>query len=99
MSTSPLSIIKFRIIFILCWLVMVADNVMVLNFFGLPLRAAIIDSLISNTLLLMACLLVMNTLRYYLPKGQQYINIFSICLFLTIIWLLSVSYTHLETKQ
>ena len=67
---------------------MVADNVMVLNFFGLPLRAAIIDSLISNTLLLMACLLVMNTLRYYLPKGQQYINIFSICLFLTIIWLL-----------
>ena len=88
MSTSPLSIIKFRIIFILCWLVMVADNVMVLNFFGLPLRAAIIDSLISNTLLLMACLLVMNTLRYYLPKGQQYINIFSICLFLTIIWLL-----------
>lgn len=67
---------------------MVADNAMVLHFFGLPWKAAIIDSAIANTLLLLACLLVMNTLRYYLPKGKQYINIFSICLFLTIIWLL-----------
>ncbi len=88
MSNSPLSIIRFRIIFILCWLVMVADNAMVLNFFGLPWEAAFIDSAISNTLLLLACLLVMNTLRYYLPRGTQYINIFSICLFLTIVWLL-----------
>lgn len=61
---------------------------MVLHFFGLPWKAAIIDSSIANTLLLLACLLVMNTLRYYLPKGQQYINIFSICIFLAIIWLL-----------
>jgi two-component system LytT family sensor kinase len=88
MSKSPLSILKFRLIFIICWAVVVADNVMVLNFLGLPWEAAIIDSSISNTLLLLACLLVMNTLRYYLPKGQQYINIFSLCLFLTIIWLL-----------
>jgi two-component system, LytTR family, sensor kinase len=88
MINSPLSIIKFRVIFIICWLVMIADNGMVLHFFGLPWRAAFIDSTISNTLLLLACLLVMNTLRYYLPRGTQYINIFSICLFLTIIWLL-----------
>ena len=67
---------------------MMADNAMVLHFFGLPWNASIIDSAISNTLLLLACLLVMNTLRYYLPRGTQYINIFSICIFLTIIWLL-----------
>jgi two-component system LytT family sensor kinase len=66
---------------------MVADNVMVLHFFGLSWNAAIIDSAIANTLLLLVCLLVMNTLRYYLPRGNQYINIFSICLFLTIVWL------------
>ena len=64
------------------------DQIMVLQFFGIPWKAAIIDSAIGNTLLLLACLLVMNTLRYYLPRGNQYINIFSICLFLTIIWLL-----------
>lgn len=61
---------------------------MVLHFFGLPWDAAAIDSAICNTLLLLICLLVMNTLRYYLPRGNQYINIFSLCLFLTIIWLL-----------
>jgi two-component system, LytTR family, sensor kinase len=75
---------------------------MVLNFFGLPLKAAIIDSAISNTLLLLACLLVMNTLRFYLPRGNQYINIFAICLFLTIVWLvltkwlLKISLSHYE---
>ncbi|MBC7873349.1 MAG: histidine kinase [Ferruginibacter sp.] len=88
MAKSPFSILRFRVIFLLCWAVMVADNIMVLNFFGLPWRIAIIDSAISNTLLLLACLLVMNTLRYYLPRGTQYINIFSICLFLAIVWLL-----------
>ena len=88
MSNSPLSIIKFRIIFIIFWLLMMLDNTMVLNYFGLPINAAIIDSSISNILLLLICLLVMNTLRYYLPRGNQYINIFALCLFLTIIWLI-----------
>ena len=90
MVHSPLSILKFRFIFFILWAVMVADNIVVLHFFGLPWTAAIIDSGISNTLLLFSCLLVMNTLRYYLPRGTQYINIFSICLFLTIIWLLLI---------
>ena len=67
---------------------MAIDNMVVLHFFGLPWKIAAIDSSISNTLLLLACLLVMNTLRYYLPRGTQYINIFSICIFLTIVWLL-----------
>ena len=88
MSNSPLSILRFRVIFIIFWLLMIVDNTMVLNYFGLPINAAIIDSSISNTLLLLICLLVMNTLRYYLPRGNQYINIFALCLFLTIIWLL-----------
>lgn len=69
-----------------------ADNIMVLHFFGLPWEAAAIDSAICNTLLLLISLLVMNTLRFYLPRGQQYINIFSICLFLTIIWLVLVKW-------
>lgn len=92
MARSPLSILRFRVIFIICWAVMMADNIMVLHFFGLPWEAAAIDSAICNTLLLLISLLVMNTLRFYLPRGQQYINIFSICLFLTIIWLVLVKW-------
>jgi two-component system LytT family sensor kinase len=88
MANSPLSITKFRVIFIVCWALMLVDNIMVLHFFGLSWHDAALDSAISNTLLLLICLLVMNTLRYYLPRGNQYINIFAICLFLTIVWLL-----------
>ncbi len=92
MARSPLSITRFKIIFIICWAVLIADQVMVLHFFGLPWTAALMDSLICNSLLLLISLLMMNTLRYYLPRGQQYINIFSICLFLTIIWLVLVKW-------
>lgn len=88
MSNSPLSILRFKVIFIICWLVIITDQAIALNFFGLPWQAAIIDSLICNALLLFACLLIMHTLRYYLPRGQQYINIFSICIFLSILWLI-----------
>lgn len=88
MANSPLSIIKFRIIFIASWLIIMADHAMLLHFFALPWDVAIYDSLISNVLFLLACLLVMTVLRYYLPRGQQYINVFALCLLLTIVWLL-----------
>jgi len=61
---------------------------MLLHFFGQPWEAAAVDAVLSNTLLLLACLLVMIVLRYYLPRGQQYINVFALCLLLTIAWLL-----------
>jgi LytS/YehU family sensor histidine kinase len=66
------------------------DHVYLLRYFRIPLEAAVIDSVISNILLLLACLLVLNTFRYYLPTGRQYLNIFSICLFLTILWMLLI---------
>jgi len=88
MAQSPLSLIRFRIIFIASWVVILADHVMLLHFFGQPWEAAAVDAVLSNTLLLLACLLVMIVLRYYLPRGQQYINVFALCLLLTIAWLL-----------
>jgi two-component system LytT family sensor kinase len=92
MSSSPLSVRRFAIIFSIFWLVMLADNVILMHWFGLPWDAALIDSSIGNGLLFFASLLVMNTLRYYLPRGEQYVNIFSLCLLLTIIWLLLVKW-------
>jgi len=92
MSSSPLSVRRFSIIFSIFWLVMLADNVILMHWFGLPWDAALIESGISNGLLFLASLLVMNTLRYYLPRGEQYVNIFSLCLLLTIIWLVLVKW-------
>jgi two-component system LytT family sensor kinase len=45
------------------------------NNYQLSWKAATIDSLISNDLLILLSLLMMNTLRFYLPRGSQYINI------------------------
>ncbi len=92
MAGSLFSIRRFTIIFSVFWLVMIADHVVVLHWFGLTWDAAIIDSAISNSLLFLACLLVMNILRYYLPKGEQYVNIFSLCLMLTIVWLVLIKW-------
>ena len=88
MAGSPLSIRRFRFIFLVCWIVMVANQVFVLHHFSLPWRIACVDSVISHVLLLASCLLVMNTLRYYLPRGKQYVNIFSLCILLALLWLL-----------
>jgi sensor histidine kinase YesM len=86
MSSLPISARRFSVIFGICWLVLAGDHILVLHWFGLPWKLAIIDSLISNAILFLAALLVMNTLRYYLPRGEQYINIFSLCILLTILW-------------
>jgi sensor histidine kinase YesM len=88
MAQSPLSLIRFKIIFIASWVIIVCDHIMLLRFFGMNWHASVVDALLSNTLLLLACLLVMIVLRFYLPKGQQYINVFALCLLLTIAWLL-----------
>ena len=92
MSTSPLSVRRFQVIFSICWLVLMADHAMVLYWFGLPWTVAMFDSLISNGILFLFCLLIMNTLRYYLPRREQVINIFSWCVFFTIIWLVLIKW-------
>lgn len=92
MSTSPLSVRRFQITFGICWLALMADHAMVLHWFALPWKEAIIDSLISNSILLLFCLLILNTLRYYLPRREQIINIFAWCIFFTVIWMLKAKW-------
>ena len=88
MSTSPLSVRRFQVSFAICWLVLMADHAMVVHWLALPWKEALFDSLISNGLLFFFCLLILNTLRYYLPRREQLINIFAWCIFFTVIWVL-----------
>ena len=67
---------------------MLADLTLLLKWFGLSWNTAILDSTISTLLLLMMSLLIMNTLRFYTPRRERYINILVWCIFLTGIWLL-----------
>ena len=88
MPASPFSARRFLIIFSIAWLVLMADHVILLYWYDFPLQAAIIDSAVSNIPLLGICLLVINTIRYYLPGRDQYLNILVMCIVLTVLWLL-----------
>lgn len=88
MATSPFSVLRFRVIFSISWLIVIADLALLLKWFGLSWQVAVTDSLISNIILLLACLLVMNTLRFYIPRRERYLNILVWCIFLTIAWIL-----------
>ena len=61
---------------------------MVLVDFGIPASRARVDGIISNTLLAATCLLVINNMRYYLPKREKYWYVLVISLALSCLWLL-----------
>lgn len=88
MSVSLFTVRRFLIIFSIAWVVLMADHAILLWSLDWPVELAVIDSLISNILLLLICLLVMNTVRYYVPEFTQYLNILCMCVVLTVLWLL-----------
>src|SRR6478736_8531433 len=88
MIASPLSILRFRIIFSATWWVIVIMDVAFLqNLFGVSFRIALVDGIVTNVLLMLFCLLIINTLRFYLPRSSRYLNILVWCLLLTGLWL------------
>jgi large-conductance mechanosensitive channel len=102
MSASPLSTSRFRLFFFLFWFAIIGDQAVVLHWFGLSWQVAITDSLVSNTLLMLAGLLVMNTLRYYLPRRENNIHLLAWALFFTVIitllegWILQAVFRNEE---
>ena len=69
------------------WIVV---HLMVLLDVGIPLNQAAADSVISNLVLAAMCLLVINNMRYYLPRKEKYLYICIISIVLSAIWLLLV---------
>jgi len=55
--------------------------------FGVSFRIAVVDGIVTNVLLMLFCLLIINTLRFYLPRSSRYLNILAWCLLLTGLWL------------
>ncbi len=85
MSASPLSTRRFRLMFFLFWIAIICDHAIISHWFGIGWKVAVVDSLISNAFLLLAGLLIMNTLRYYLPRRERYIHLFIWAIFFTVI--------------
>jgi two-component system, LytTR family, sensor kinase len=87
MAASPFSYLRLRIYFSIGWWILLIDQFVIEQWFGMPWKDALIDCGISNGLLLGFCLMLMNTFRYYLPKKEQFLNVLGICLAFSIIWL------------
>jgi two-component system LytT family sensor kinase len=92
MAASPFSVRRFLITFIIGWLILMMDHAFVLKWFDLSWQVALLDSLISNLLLLLVCLVMINTLRYYLPRSGRYINVMAMCIVFSILWMLLVKW-------
>ena len=88
MPVSPFRVRKFLIVFIIAWVILMADHALLLYWFNFPLETSIIDSAINNITLLCTCIMVMNSIRYYVPDINQYLNVLAMCLVFTILWLL-----------
>ncbi|HEV8273748.1 MAG TPA: hypothetical protein VGQ04_20690, partial [Chitinophagaceae bacterium] len=88
MATSPLSVTRFRIIFSICWLIIFVDHILLLRWFGLSWSAALIDGSINDTLLVLASLLVIMMLHYYLPQKEKYFHLLTWCFLITVIVIL-----------
>ena len=88
MANSPLSVMRFRIIFSICWLIIIADHIFLLKWFGLSWNIAIIDSTVNIALLILACLLIIMMLHYYLPQREKYFHLVTWCVLITIIVIL-----------
>jgi hypothetical protein len=53
MAISPLSVTRFRVIFSVSWLIIIADHIFLLRWFGLSWQTAIVDSAINDVLLIL----------------------------------------------
>jgi two-component system, LytTR family, sensor kinase len=84
---------KFRIVFATWWLLWFAVHYsVVLNYGATPLQA-FADSIISNFFLAGFSLLIINNMRYYLPRQEKYWYVLAISFGLSVVWLLIVRLT------
>jgi two-component system LytT family sensor kinase len=86
-STSPLSVPKFQLIFAACWAAWFVLLGFIFHSFALSWEAAYIDSAVSNGLLVLASVLLVNTFRYYLPRRERYGFILGMCATVSVVWL------------
>lgn len=89
---APLSHKKFLFIFIAWWLIWAGMQAWIIFGMGFPLLTGAEDSVVSNLLLAIACILVSNNLRYYLPKQERLGYLLMLILLTAGAWLLAVKY-------
>lgn len=86
MDTSLFSSKKVISFAAVSWLLWIGMHTATFWLLGFSWQVALTDSAVSNILLLLASLVVSNTLRFYQPGKGRYINVAAWCLLLSVIW-------------
>jgi two-component system LytT family sensor kinase len=72
LARSPISVSKFRNSFFGWWIVWAFLQVWLIMNYGYSLNLSMLDSVTTNGLLLAACWIISNILRFYLPYSDRY---------------------------
>ena len=92
MAATPTYKEKYLLAITLWWLLWVLLQWNVIFRLGYNKSEAIIDSVISNILLCLACFVVFNNMRYYIPKQQKHIYLLTISTILGSLWLICLRF-------
>jgi sensor histidine kinase YesM len=84
MSVSPLLSLRFKIVYAVISLVILAIHEGLMYLYGFRFKIAFTDAAVSTLLLMLAILLLINTLRFYLPKKDRFMYLAAWCIILTI---------------
>jgi len=92
LAAIPFSQKKFLFVFIAWWLIWTGMQAWILYGLDFSLQLSITDSILSNFLLVAACVIISNNLKYYLPRQQRFGYLLILCLLTAGAWLLAINY-------
>lgn len=87
MAISLLSSNRVKLIYGCCWIILAMVQVGILFWLGMDIEPAVIDSSVTNGLLIAACTLISNNLQFYQPEKGKYSYVVVWCVLLAVIWL------------
>ena len=87
MPASALSITKYRYYFGIFWIIWSAIHAWVLQEWGYSFEASWLDSATCNILLAGMSLLIITSLRYYLPRKESFTYLLLMCIGFALLWL------------
>jgi two-component system LytT family sensor kinase len=92
LAAIPFSQKRFLFIFIAWWIIWAGMQTWILYGLGFPFEISLPDSAISNFLLAVACVIISNNLKYYLPQQRRYGYLLALSLLTAGAWLLAIKY-------
>jgi two-component system, LytTR family, sensor kinase len=85
-AASPFRSLQFMIPFCISWFVWISVHQLALYSLGIDWFTAMIDSIVSNTLLIFIAMLIFTVFRFYLPRNRGFVNLLVWMIVFTVGW-------------